>query len=737
MSVPVYLRVAIPSPLRRTFDYLPPQSPPAAAALQPGIRVRVPFGRQEVVGVLLETGTHTDLEPGQLRQALALVDDTPVLPPDLLQLCRWVSDYYQHPLGEVVSTALPALLRKGEAADPGGETVWGLTAEARGLPETAFKRAPKQAALFRALLARGQLGRAELEALELSRNAVKALADKGLVSEQTRPPTPPARADDPLREAPLALNPEQQAALDQLRYQAFNTYLLEGATGSGKTEIYLQAIQAVLSLGRQALVLVPEIGLTPQTIGRFERRFAVAIAVLHSGLTDRERLQAWCDTASGRARIVIGTRSAIFTPLPEAGIIIVDEEHDPSFKQQDGVRYSARDLASVRASRQDIPLILGSATPALETLHNAMHQRFQHLRLTRRAGSARAPQIALLDIRRLPLQEGFSPAMLAEIEATLARREQVLVFINRRGFAPTLICHDCGWVAGCNHCDARLTVHQYPPHLHCHHCDHQRPLIQQCPQCFSRQLQQVGLGTERSELFLQQCFATTPIHRIDRDSTRRKNALAKVLEDVQRGDPCILVGTQMLAKGHHLPRVTLVAIVDADSGLLSTDLRGPERMGQLLIQVAGRAGRAERPGRVVIQSHHCDHPLMQLLVTRGYQAFARQLLAQRQLSGMPPYRYLALLRAESKRPENAIDFLTEARRLAQQLQPASPQLHYLGPLPALMEKRNGRFRYQLHVNAAARRDLHRLLQRLCRQLEANPLSRRVRWAVDVDPQDMT
>lgn len=740
-AAPAYLRIAVPSPLRRTFDYLPPadlfnQGAAALADLQPGVRVRVPFGRQQVVGVLVETSCDTQLGRDQLRPALEILDSSPVLPPSLVALCQWAAAYYQHPLGEVLHAAMPAPLRRGESAEPARQTVWALSAEARGLPQTAFSRAPKQALLFQALLAQPALSRDAIRQLGISDTTVKALAGKGVISQSSAEITT-APATHTLRESPLALNPEQRGAIDQLRYQAFNTYLLEGATGSGKTEVYLQAIAAVLEQGRQALVLVPEIGLTPQTIGRFERRFCAPVAALHSGLSDGQRLQAWLAAASGQARIVIGTRSAVFTPLPEPGIIIVDEEHDPSFKQQDGFRYSARDLAAVRARRHAIPLILGSATPALETLHNAMQGRFHHLRLTRRAGGAQAPLVQLLDIRRLAMEEGFSPTLLQDIETTLARGEQVLVFINRRGFAPTLICHDCGWVANCAHCDARLTVHRHPPHLHCHHCDYQRPLPQQCPQCFSTNLQQLGQGTERSEQFLQQRFGQVPVHRIDRDSTRRKNALAGLLQDVQRGQPCILVGTQMLAKGHHLPNVTLVAILEADSGLLSADFRGPERMGQLLIQVAGRAGRADKPGRVVIQSHHCQHPLMQLLVSEGYQAFARKLLAERQIGGLPPYRYLVLIKAESKRPENALAFLAEARKTAQQLQAPSPQLHYLGPLPALMEKRNNRFRYQLLINAAGRRARQTLLQSLCRQLEAHPLSRRVRWAVDVDPQDMT
>jgi primosomal protein N' (replication factor Y) len=493
----------------------------------------------------------------------------------------------------------------------------------------------------------------------------------------------------------------------------------------------------VLEQGRQALVLVPEIGLTPQTVQRFQRRFALPVVALHSGLNDRERLDAWLQARDGQARIIIGTRSAIFTPLAQPGIIIVDEEHDSSFKQQDGFRYSARDLAVVRASNLGIPLLLGTATPSLETLNNARTGRYQHLRLTRRAGSARPPAIHLQDIRGQTLLEGFTQTTLEAIGQTVDAGNQALVFLNRRGYAPTLQCHDCGWLAECGHCDARMTVHQSPRHLHCHHCDHQRALPRRCPSCNSSKLQPLGQGTERSEEVLQQRFPHTRILRIDRDSTRNKHAMRDLLAQVHTGEPCILVGTQMLAKGHHFADVTLVVIIDADAGLFSTDFRGPERMGQLLLQVAGRAGREEKPGSVILQSHHTEHPLVQTLMREGYHAFAELILRERQITQLPPYRHLALIRAESKRPDNATEFLRVARTHAEQLLPASPHMSYLGPLPAMLERRGDRFRYQLQLNSSARKPLQTLLTQLAERLDTEALSKRVRWSIDVDPQDMS
>jgi len=670
-----------------------------------------------------------------------VLDTEACFPSDLLALCQWAASYYQHPIGEALSTALPALLRQGEPAELQTETVWALTTNGKGLPHDALKRSPKQALLLNALLDSEQLSREEIKQLGISSASIKQLENKALIQSAqlqiTAKPSINLEKESILKNTPLALNEEQKNAMDQLRFDAYNAYLLEGATGSGKTEVYLQAIEKVLQTGRRALILVPEIGLTPQLTERFTHRFKANIVTLHSGLNDKERLQGWLQASQGIAQIIIGTRSSVFTPIPNLGIIIVDEEHDLSFKQQDGFRYSARDLAVVRARRNDIPVILGTATPSLETIYNSSHNRYLHLRLTQRAGNAKAPSIELISLRGSPLVEGFTGQLIAEIKSELDLGNQVLVFINRRGFAPTLICHQCGWIAECNHCSARLTIHKHPPHLRCHHCDHQRPIAKKCPSCSSSELESLGQGTERSEAALQNVFPNTPIIRVDRDTTRRKNSLENIVTQIRQGEPCILVGTQMLAKGHHFPDVTLAALIDIDSGLFSGDFRGPERMGQLLIQVAGRAGREKKPGRVIIQSHHCEHPNIQSLIKEGYHRYARRLLHERQVTNLPPYRYLALLRSESKRPENAIAFLKLARQLAQQRFPANPRLSYMGPLPALMERKKDRFCFQLHISSEQRKILHGVLLHLGQELENNALARRVRWSIDVDPQDMS
>ena len=734
----IILEIALPTPMRRRFDYLAPVDvgDAEAAQLSAGVLVRVPFGHQELIGVLIQIKSNTDLDIEKLRPALAILDLQPALDTSLLELLLWAADYYQCSEGEALSTALPVLLRQGEAAQERRETCWQLTTEGKGLPHGALKRSPKQALLMEALQQQKKLSRSDIAALNIPANIIKTLTDKNLIEKTFADDLVAVASASIYRQSPLTLSDEQEAAFSQISFGQFQINLLDGATGSGKTEIYLQAIAKVLEAGQQALILVPEIGLTPQTIARFQKRFAVEVVSLHSGLNDRERLDAWLQARSGKARIVIGTRSAIFTPVPKLGIIIIDEEHDGSFKQQDGFRYSARDLAAVRANRLQIPLILGSATASLETLNNAQHGRYQHLRLNIRAGNAKPPEIQLLDIRGQALTEGFALETQVAISNEIAAGNQVLVFLNRRGYAPTLECHDCGWLATCPHCDLRMTVHQSPRHLHCHHCGHQRAMPRNCPSCKSSRLQPLGQGTERSEIALREWFPSTPIIRVDRDSTRNKNAMDKILNEVHQGDPCILIGTQMLAKGHHFADVTLVVIIDADAGLFSTDFRGPERMGQLLLQVSGRAGRAEKSGRVILQSHHTDHPLVQTLFFQGYKAFAELILQERLIAQLPPYRYLALLRAESKRPELALEFLKFARGEAQALLASSPQLNYLGPLPSMIERRGDRFRFQLQFNSAQRKPLQTLLTQLVEKLEANALSKRVRWAIDVDPSEM-
>ncbi|MDF2446317.1 MAG: primosomal protein [Moraxellaceae bacterium] len=727
-----FLQLALPSPLRQTFDYILPAKldPPPA-----GARVRVPFGRQEQIGICLGVTTATEVPEAKLRAATEILDSEPVLPASLFTLCQWAADYYQHPLGEVFDTALPVLLRQGEPVASPGELRWRTTRLGELFPtDGTIRRAPKQLeALLKLRDHPDGLIPPLLASFGIERPTLLALQKKGLVEYVTLAPPEPEKAPEGLREPHYPLSAEQKAALEAVNARAgeFHPFLLFGITGSGKTEIYLQAIAAVLDRGLQALVLVPEIGLAPQTVARFRARFQAEIAVLHSGRNERERLEAWRAARSGRAGIVIGTRSAIFTPLARPGLIIVDEEHDLSFKQHEGFRYHARDLAVRRAQLEKVPVLLGSATPSLESLANARQGRYQLLRLTERAAGASRPAFKLIDLRQQKLQEGFSDPLLQAIKGTLDRGEQVLVFINRRGFAPVLLCHDCGWQAHCRRCDARPTLHRAPTRLHCHHCGSESAPPVHCPSCGSSDLRPVGLGTERVEDFLRQRFPKAPLFRVDRDSTRRKDALTKLYHDIHSAGPALLVGTQMLAKGHHFPKVTLVALLDIDGGLFGADFRAPEHTAQLVLQVAGRAGRADKPGLVLLQTHQPAHPLLHELIVAGYDAFADRMLEERRLMSLPPFGYLALIRAESTDAEKPMAFLQDVASAMED------GLEAWGPVPAPMEKRAGRFRAHLLLQASRRPALQAALAKLVPRIEALPDARRVRWSLDVDPQDIT
>jgi primosomal protein N' (replication factor Y) len=735
--MPKILIVALPTPLRRLFEYLPNTE---SANVQPGMRVEAPFGKQVLVGIVVDVADTATYALDKLRPIHAVLDKHPVLPPDIIALCRWTADYYQHPPGEVFHAALPTQLRKIETA-PASVMYWRHTTKGKGLPEHALRRSPKQQQVHQLLLQHGRLSEAELKAFGVSRTALRSLLEKDLIcseaGEPVQQPAAPIATDLLLAETPQQLNQEQQIALDRIRYHHYQTYLLEGATGSGKTEVYLHAIARTLQAGKQVLMLVPETGLAPQTLSRFRNRFRVPIVQLHSHIAEVERANNWRAAANGEARIVIGTRLAVFTPMPNLGLIILDEEHDLSFKQQDGLRYSARDLAVMRAYKAEIPLVLGSATPSLESLQNALGGRYEHLQLKDRAGGARAPKLETVDMRHEDINSVLSVRAMTAIRQTLGRGEQVLVFINRRGFAPALLCRHCGWVANCTACSARMTLHSQPYHLHCHHCDLQRPVPKQCPSCNYPKLAALGQGTERCEAILQHHFPEAPVLRVDQDSMRRKTAMADLNQRLEQGEPCILVGTQMLAKGHHFPKVTLAILLDVDQGLFSGDFRGPERMGQQLIQVAGRAGRGDLPGTVLLQTYQPDHPLLQLLLREGYHAFAQSLLQERSFARLPPHWAMALMRAESKRAENAVDFLKQVLQIARTLRMPGPDHAYLGPLPALMEKCNHRFRFQLQISNARRGELQLFLKNLVERVEALPLAQRVRWSLDVDPQDMS
>ena len=728
------LHIAVPSRLYRLFDYLPPPDCDPAC-LQPGVRVKAPFGRQQIVGFLVEVSEDSARDIASLRPALAILDAEPLLPPDVLALILWAQRYYHHPPGEVFMSALPVLLRQGEPAKaPPATPRWRITGAGQAaLAEGRLRRAPVQWRMldYLAQCADG----AELETLRplVSHSAatLRTLQDKGWVEPSAASvQTPPASAADP-----PTLNAAQAQAVAAIiaALGRFQVFLVEGVTGSGKTEVYLRAIQATLAQGRQALVLTPEIGLTPQLVARFRERLPGTLAVSHSGLSDVERLNAWLMVREGRAKVMVGTRSAVFAPLQAPGLLIIDEEHDPSFKQQDGFRYHARDLAIVRARQLGIPVVLGSATPALESWRNAQCGRYQLLRLPERVGGGAPPLMQILDVRRQPLREGLSSLLLERIRAHLQRDEQVLLFLNRRGFSPMLLCHECGWISQCRHCDARMTLHLRRRRLICHHCGDQRAVDTACPECGSVDLRGFGQGTERLETALREAFPEVGLIRMDRDSTRRRGSLEALLADIHAGGPRLLVGTQMLAKGHHFPNVTLVGIIDADQGLYGIDFRSSERMAQLILQVAGRAGRAEKPGTVLIQTHHPDHPLLRTLILRGYPAFAEAALAERQAALLPPFASQALLRAEALDPEQATAFLKAARALGE---PFADGLEVLGPAPAPMERRAGRYRAHLLIQAAQRQDLHGFLHRWVALLWAERSYRQVRWALDVDPLDL-
>jgi len=735
----VILRIALPSPLRRLFDY---QAPPRMAKqpLAPGMRVRVPFGRREMIGVLVEVTDRTEVPADKLKPASALLDEVSPLPPAFFRLCLWTAQYYQHSLGDTFNWALPNLLRQGEAAQARQERFW-HAAPGASLDDPRIARAPRQREALQTLAQHPHgVAHGLLSKLKLNKDSLDLLLAKALVEVEVRRQGPAPRHEHWLAQPELALNPEQQAAFDAVRsgFGAFHAFLLAGVTGSGKTEVYLQLIRETLEAGKQALVLIPEINLGPQTLARFEQRFNARIALLHSAVNDRERLDAWLAARDGEADIIIGTRSALFTPMKNPGLIIIDEEHDGSYKQQEGLRYHARDLAVVRAHQEQVPILLGSATPSLESLHNAHTGRYGLLRMQQRAGGAKQPRLLRLDVRSLPLDSGISGPLQQAIRQTLEAGQQVLVFLNRRGFAPTLLCHDCGWLSGCPRCDARMTVHQRSAMLRCHHCGHEERLPHQCPQCDHVDLRPIGAGTERAEERLKVLFPDFPVLRVDRDSTARKDAMQALFTTIGRGQPSILVGTQMLAKGHHFPRVTLVAVLNADGGLFSGDFRASEHMAQLILQVAGRAGRAEEPGKVIIQTHLAEHPLLVQLTEQGYFAFAEQAMSERRAAGLPPFSHLALLRAEAHKPGQAEGFLDQACSAAEAwlAQYPQPGLELLGPVPAPMERRAGRFRAQLLVQAASRAALHRLLSAWLAQIEQLPSGRQVRWSLDVDPVDL-
>jgi len=738
-SVGVF-RVALDTPLKRLFDYLPPVDGLFSAPIQPGMRVRVPFGRQRLVGIVMEVAESSELPKERLKPILEVLDPRPVLDDSALALLRWAAEYYHHPVGEVLSSALPKAMRLGADAEAREER-WSVTPEGREAFEKGEpKRAPKQRELLGYVVELARQSDSATasqldDALPNWRDAARALKERGWVTSADVVTVTSSDRPFIVRTPGPQLRDEQRTAVEAVgeALGRFGAFVLHGVTGSGKTEVYLRLVERVLAKGQRALVLVPEIGLTPQLVGRFRDRFDTPMAVLHSALTDHERLVAWRQAFSGYARIVLGTRSAVFAPVPDLGIVIVDEEHDASFKQHEGgFRYSARDLAVVRAQRADVPVVLGSATPALESLHNVAGGRYVRLSLPHRAASAEPPRMALVDLRANAVHAGVSTPAIQAIERHLRDDGQVLIFLNRRGYAPTLLCTACGWIAPCPECDARLTVHLSASRLRCHHCGFDAELPSRCPQC-GFAVKPVGQGTERIEESLARLFPGVTIARLDRDVVRRRGDMEAVVQRMSSGEARILVGTQMVTKGHDFPNVTLVVVLNADQGLFSSDFRAPERLAQTIVQVAGRAGRGSRPGEVLIQTEFPGHPLLMSLLTEGYDGFARTALTERAQASWPPFSRLAAVRDSAKTADGALEFLTQARKLA-----GTPPrgLRLLGPVPAAMSKRAGRYHAQLLIEGSGRSGLHQFLESWLPAVEQLPSARKVRWALDVDPIEL-
>ena len=724
-----YLRVALDVPIPQLFDY---RTDDGGGCL--GRRVIVPFGRKSAVGVVLEVAQESSFDPAKVKPVREVLIDTPPLPASWLALLRFCAGYYQHPLGAAALAALPGKFKLAQAFNP---LLWTRLAWVGEPPDLPKRERIKT--MLAATLAEGP--RFGCELVSASPKALDYLAEWQAQGRLAEAPAPALQ----VAAAPL-LNPEQRAAADAViaaldtppEASGYAPFLLHGVTGSGKTEVYLHVVAETLKRGRQALVLVPEINLTPRLLQSFRERFPASVMVaLHSSLNESERLHNWLLAHIGGADIVLGTRLAILAPLPRLGVIVIDEEHDASFKQQEGMRYSARDLAVFRAKNEGVPVLLGSATPSLETYAHAQSGRYARLLLkTRAVRDAALPKVSLVDLNTTPVEEGVAAPIWAAVQARLERGEQSLVFLNRRGFAPVLSCPSCGWVSDCSRCTAYLVLHrrrgmQTGGKLVCHHCGWEEKVPEACPTCGNIDIRAYGQGTQRLESRLAEAYPQARVLRIDRDSTARKGEAEALLAQAHAGEVDILVGTQMLAKGHDFKNLTLVAAVNVDSALFSSDFRASERLFAQLMQVSGRAGRAEKPGEVLIQTRKPDHPLFQAVIDGDYDRFAQTLLIERQSAGLPPAAFQAMLRVEAPKLDTALDFLKSAA--------GAPVPHdgvtIYDAVPMNLTRLMNVERAQLMVESPSRPALQAYLTRWVEWLYANA-PRSVRWHVEVDPLEI-
>ncbi len=730
------VRVAIQRPIYKLLDYRCESVPLPAI----GCRLRVPLGNSVVTALVVDNNVESEFK--NLKDVIEILDDAPLIDDAMMGLLKWANSYYFYPLGEVLFHALPVALRKGKSLPK--LRLWRTTRLGQTLALDDLKRAPKQSAML-TLLQKGEIGEQKLDDIfgKTWRNILKQLNKKELVDarEVNADFRLPKNQDVIPKKSRMTLTEEQQKSVagigEYFKADKPKPILLHGITGSGKTEVYLRAIESILEADKQVLVLVPEIGLTPQLLYRFKEHFPqYSVATLHSGLADGERLRVWMGAKSGTVHIIIGTRSAVFTPMKNLGAVLIDEEHDASFKQQEGFLYQGRDMAIKRAYELNIPVLLGSATPSLESLQNVNQKRYHYLRLASRPGTSKLPEMVVQDVRALPLEAGISSLMMNEIRTHLQNNNQVMIFLNRRGFAPVLMCPACGWHATCQQCEMGMTYHASARKVICHHCSTEELVKPTCPECNSNKLTTQGQGTERIEQVLNSHFPETPVIRIDRDSTSKKGSLEKKLQQVNKGEPLILIGTQMLTKGHDFPKLTLVGILDVDQALFSTDYRAQERLAQQVLQVSGRAGRGEQKGRVVLQTSQPNHPLLIGLLSKGYSQVSKDILNERKLWHYPPFGAQALIRVSADNESAGGNFLN---KLLTQLRAESSELadgiELLGPIPSPLAKRAGRYRFQLLVSSQQRGLLHAMIERILSLLVQSRKTGGVRWVIDIDPMD--
>ena len=725
--------VLVPIPLLEKFSYLPPKN--SKYPIKQGSRVLIPFGNRTLVGVIWGKRLQGSTDKRKYKRIKEVLDAIPLLSSNAMNLAEWSSRYYHYPLGEIITYFFPPSLRKGNEASFRQSKYIEITSKGEFINEDLLSNAPVQRKLITILKEKKEISLKSLTAFEIGPSAVSGLEDKGYIRRFSRELSPYKKLESKQQSKPHKLNEQQSLAVAAInKGQNKNaTFLIDGITGSGKTEVYLQAVQEIVAQGKQALILIPEIGLAPQAEERFRDYFGDRVMSFHSAKNDREKVDAWLGASKGLIDVIIGTRSSVFLPMKDLGIIVVDEEHDLSFKQMDKFRYSARDMALYRAKLEKVPVVLASATPSLETLKNVDEGKYELLKLSQRATGAKLPSFSAIDLRGKVLHEGVSSDLIEATESELTQGNQVLIFLNRRGFASSLICKTCGWISNCDRCDALMTVHKNPLKLHCHHCESQKNYPEQCISCGSDDFLTYGYGTERIEEFLRKSFPEYKVLRIDSDSTRKKDSMDNYLDEIKKGEPMILLGTQLLAKGHHFPNVTLVGILDADSGLFSADFRGSERVAQLMTQVSGRAGRDKKPGRVVLQSYCPDHPQIEEIISGSYEKFAKKLLEDRKASKVPPFAFQAKLYAESPKSLVSRDFIRGLLKKTPLSENLRKDIRMVGPLPALMEKKSGVYRWELSIFSKSRSNLHKSLDILQSKLYDPKTTKQVRWSIDVDP----